>query len=117
MKTIGCALIAALIAIPQAKGHDLGKPPLYGLGFFPAGRLYVEGDLQNLIGKTFSEPTYLAGQGTETFSNYAQGLRKDGSRILIQVQFYDNRPPGLTIGKAIVATPTERLALQVRETG
>ena len=55
-------------------------------------------------------------QGKETFSNYTQGLLKAGSiafgRILIQVKFYDNRPPGLTIGKAIVATPTEPLALK-----
>ena len=124
IKTMGCALIAALIAIAHVKGQDSGKPPLYGHGFFPPGQLYVEGDLQNLIGTTFSEPTYLAGrfvylgniQGKETFSNYTQGLLKEGSiafgRILIQVKFYDNRPPGLTIGKAIVATPTEPLALK-----
>jgi len=124
IKTMGCALIAVLIVIAHVKGQDSGKPPLYGHGFFPPGQLYVEGDLQNLIGTTFSEPTYLAGrfvylgniQGKETFSNYTQGLLKAGSiafgRILIQVKFYDNRPPGLTIGKAIVATPTEPLALK-----
>jgi hypothetical protein len=124
IKTMGCALIAVLIAITHVKGQDSGKSPLYGHGFFPPGQLYVEGDLQNLIGTTFSEPTYLAGrfvylgniQGKETFSNYTQGLLKEGSiafgRILIQVKFYDNRPPGLRIGKAIVATPTEPLALK-----
>jgi hypothetical protein len=124
IKTIACALIAALIGIAHVKGQDSGKPPLYGHGFFPPGQLYVEGGLQNLIGKTFAEPTYLAGsfvylgniQGKETFSTYTQGLLKDGSiafgRILIQVKFYDNRPPGLTIGKVIVATPTEPLTLK-----
>jgi hypothetical protein len=124
IKTMGCALIAALITIAHVKGQDSGKPPLYRQGFFPPGQLYVEGDLQNLISTTFSEPTYLAGrfvylgniQGKETFSNYTQGLLKEGSiafgRILIQVKFYDNRPPGLTIGKAIVATPTEPLTLK-----
>jgi len=124
IKTMGCALIALLIAIAHVKGQDSGKPQSYGHGFFPPGQLYVEGDLQNLIGTTFSEPTYLAGrfvylgniQGKETFSNYTQGLLKEGSiafgRILIQVKFYDNRPPGLTIGKAIVATPAEPLTLK-----
>jgi hypothetical protein len=62
-----------------------------GDGFFSAWQLYVEGDLQKFIAKTFSEGTYLAGQGDRN------------------VKFYDNRPPGLTDGKAIVATPAERL--------
>jgi hypothetical protein len=117
MKTLG----RAPIAMAHVKRQDSGKPPLYGHGFFPPDQLYVEGDLQNLIDKTFSEPAYLAGsfvylgniQGKETFSAYTQGLLKDGSiafgRIPIHVKFYDNRPPGLTIGKAIVATPTEPL--------
>jgi hypothetical protein len=122
-KTIGCVLIAAL-AMAHLKGQDSEKPPLYAHGFFPPGQLYMAGDLQNLIDKTFSGPTYLAGnfvylgniQGKETFSTYTQGLLKDGSiafgRILIQVKFYENRPPGLTIGKAIIATPTEPLTLK-----
>src|SRR5271165_7682841 len=62
IKTMGCALIAVLIAIAHVKGQDSEKPPSYGHGFFPPGQLYVEGDLQNLIGTTFSEPTYLAGR-------------------------------------------------------
>src|SRR6516162_8637258 len=31
------------------------------------------------------------------------------AKTFSEVKFYDNRPPGLTDGKAIVATPAERL--------
>src|SRR5260370_12988999 len=121
---MGFAWREVVTGTAQLKVHGWRNPPLYGHGFFPPGQLYVEGDLQNLIGTTFSEPTYLAGrfvylgniQGKETFSNYTQGLLNEGSiafgRILIQVKFYDNRPPGLTIGKAIVATSTEPITLK-----
>ena len=125
---LGCAMMAALTPIAQTKAQDSAKPPLYTHGSFPAGRSYAEGDLQNLVGKMFSEPAYLTGHfvylgnihGQETFSNYRPGLLKDNSiafgRILIQVKFFDNRPPGLTIGKAIVATPAEPLTLKSVQT-
>jgi hypothetical protein len=121
---LACALLMALTASAQVEGQDSAKPPLYAHGFFPPGQLYGEGDLQNLIDKTLQEPAYLIGifvylgniQGHETFSNYTEGLLNDGriafGRILIQVKFYDNRPPGLAIGKAIVATPAEPLTLK-----
>lgn len=86
----------------QEKGQASGKSPLCRLGF--VGQLNAKWDPEKFIAKTFSEGTYLAGQGMEMFSNYTL---KDGIRI--QVKFYDNRPPGLTDGKAIVATPAERL--------
>lgn len=125
MKTFGCALIA----IAQVKGQDSAKPPSYGHGSFPSGQLYAEGDLQNFVGKTFSEPAYLTDrfvylgniQGKETFSNYRPGLLKEGStafgHILIEVKSYDNRPPGLKIGKAIVANARRTIDAQKRETG
>jgi hypothetical protein len=124
MQFVACALLMALIASAQVQGQDSGKPPLYAHGFFPPGQLYGEGDLQNLIDKTLQEPAYLTGifvylgniKGNETFSSYSEGLLNDGriafGRILIQVKFYDNRPPGLAIGKAIVATPAEPLTLK-----
>jgi hypothetical protein len=125
---VGCAVLATLTAIAPAKGQDSVKAPLYGHGSFPFGQIYAEADLQNLIGKTFSEPTYLTGRflylgdihGKETFSNYRPGSPKDGGiafgRILIQVKFFDNRPPGLTIGKVIVATSAEPLTLKSVQT-
>jgi hypothetical protein len=126
---VGCAVLATLTAIAPAKGQDSVKAPLYGHGSFPFGQIYAEADLQNLIGKTFSEPTYLTGRflylgdihGKETFSNYRPGSPKDGGiafgRILIQVKFFDNRPPGLTIGKVIVATSAEPLTLKSIKVG
>ena len=86
----------------KGQGQASGKSPLCRLGF--VGQLNAKWDPEKFIARTFSEGTYLAGQGMEMFSNYTL---KDGIRI--QLKFYDNRPPGLTDGKAIVATPAERL--------
>jgi hypothetical protein len=73
----------------QEKGQASGKSPLCRLGF--VGQLNAKWDPEKFVAKTFSEGTCLAGQGME------------------MLKFYDNRPPGLTDGKAIVATPAERL--------
>jgi hypothetical protein len=115
-----CALILAAVSVASAQD----KQPLYAAGKFPAGRVYVESELQGLVGKSFSAPVYLIGRfaylgqrhGVEVFSTFTRGLLNDTDiafgRTLIGVKFFDNLPPGLTVGKMISATAENPLTVK-----
>jgi hypothetical protein len=95
-------------------GFGVAQQALYSRGAFSPGRVYNETDLDALDGTPLSTPAYLVGKfpyvrslnGLDYFTTSGLSVH-----IVIAVKFFNNRPPGLAVGKAIVATPEEPLTL------
>jgi hypothetical protein len=121
---VRCALASVLLGLAGVGGVTAqSSPTLYASGQFPVGHVYTEGDLESLVGQTFSTPAYLAGRflyvgfvhGQHVFSTFTPGLANSDhvvfGKTLIVVKFWGNAPPNLTAGTAIVPTAEEPLTL------
>ena len=109
MKLLSLGIILSLLSL----GAAFGQQSLYSPGAFPPGHVYRETDLDALDNTPLSTRSYLVGtfpyvcqrNGLDYFTT--SGLL----HILIVVKCFNNRPTGLALGKAIVATPQEPLTL------
>jgi hypothetical protein len=118
---VGAVLLAAGAA---SKGVAQQNQSLYASGEFPAGHVYGELELDGLVDKTLSSPSYLIGRfafvgmrnGEHVFSTFSRGLLdKDDiafGKTLIAVKFFSNVPPGVEIGKVIWATTADPLTIK-----
>jgi hypothetical protein len=109
VKLLSLGIILSLLSL----GAAFGQQSLYSPGAFPPGDVYRETDLDGLDDTPLSTRSYLVGtfpyvcrrNGLDYFT--ASGLL----HILIVLKCFNNRPTGLALGKAIVATPQEPLTL------
>lgn len=113
--------LAALMAVAAVDAPAQESSRRYASGQFTAGTIYQESDLAGLVDVALPDPSYLVGRfvylglinGRQVFSSFTQSA--DGiafGKTLINVTFFGNVPPGLSMGKLIVSTPAEPLTIK-----
>jgi hypothetical protein len=116
---LGLIFTVALPGLPLPKAQ--AQPQLYASGKFPSGPVYTESDLQAFTGHQLPDPSYLTGRfiylglvkGEHAFSTFTvQSGKIVFGTTLINVQFFNNFPPGLTVGRVIRVTAEEPLRIR-----
>jgi hypothetical protein len=119
-------LLAIVLSLAASAAPADAAPPfletsLYPAGQFPSGTIYREDQLASIGDRPVPNPSYLVGRflclenrpGSALFASYTKhGNRLVFGKLVLNVTFFRNCPPGLHAGSVIAADSRDPLTIK-----